>query len=387
VTGWPAGTTGRGRFAALVLQTTRRFLRDDRGFCHLAPFALVSSACEASVLGGVFICYRREDSGGFAGRIYDRLTSSLGRENVFFDVDSIAPGLDFVDALSERVGRCDALIAVIGKTWLSSADADKKRRLDDPNDFVRIEIEAALSRSVRVIPVLVDGAILPRREDLPPSIDKLTRRQGIEISHARFDSDVENLIRALSELEDEVRNRAPAGADSASHETIAKLPDGETIPAKTPGAIASAIPSPTAGGESIHGLLVSTPSSVSTPWRVALPIAGAIVVAAVIAPLLYAKFDSGPVAHPWKPSFDCRLATFKVETMICNNETLSALDNELATMYNVVRKSMTGDDQKKLDNDESIWVVKRNACSDFDCTKQMFDERISELQTIMKSKP
>ena len=73
--------------------------------------------------------------------------------------------------------------------------------------------------------------------------------------------------------------------------------------------------------------------------------------------------------------------------MICNNETLSALDNELATMYNVVRKSMTGDDQKKLDNDESIWVVKRNACSDFDCTTQMFDTRISELQTIMKSKP
>ena len=72
--------------------------------------------------------------------------------------------------------------------------------------------------------------------------------------------------------------------------------------------------------------------------------------------------------------------------MICNNETLSALDNELATMYNVVRKSMTGDDQKKLDNDESIWVVKRNACSDFDCITQMYDARISELQTIMKSK-
>ena len=88
---------------------------------------------------------------------------------------------------------------------------------------------------VRVIPVLVDGAILPKREDLPASIDKLTRRQGIEISHARFDSDVENLIRALSELEEEVRNRAPAGADRASHETIAKPPDGETIPAKSSG--------------------------------------------------------------------------------------------------------------------------------------------------------
>jgi uncharacterized protein YecT (DUF1311 family) len=334
------------------------------------------------VLGGVFICYRREDSGGFAGRIYDRLTGSLGRENVFFDVDSIAPGLDFVDTLSERVGRCDALIAVIGKTWLSSADADKKRRLDDPNDFVRIEIEAALNRGVRVIPVLVDGALLPKREDLPASIDKLTRRQGIEISHARFDSDVENLIRALSELEEEVRHKAPAGADRVTMPQDGGAGDypepKEQVPARPSGA--SAVASP------VYGLLAPAPSSVSTSWRVALPVAGAIVAAAVIAPLLYARFDTGPVAHPWKPSFDCRLATFKVEMMICNNEKLSALDNELATMYTVVRKSMTGDDQKKLDNDESIWVVERNACSDFDCIKQMFDARISELRTIMKSR-
>ena len=76
------------------------------------------------MLGGVFISYRREDSGGFAGRIYDRLRGALGRENVFFDVDSIAPGIDFVDALSTRVGRCDALIAVIGKHWVSTTDAD-----------------------------------------------------------------------------------------------------------------------------------------------------------------------------------------------------------------------------------------------------------------------
>jgi hypothetical protein len=89
------------------------------------------------VTGGVFISYRREDSGGFAGRIYDRLTSRLGRENVFFDVDTIPPGRDFVDVLSERVGKCDALLAVIGKHWVSSADSENRRRLDDPQDFVR----------------------------------------------------------------------------------------------------------------------------------------------------------------------------------------------------------------------------------------------------------
>jgi hypothetical protein len=157
--------------------------------------------------GGVFISYRREDSGGFAGRIYDRLTSRLGRENVFFDVDTIPPGRDFVDVLSERVGKCDALLAVIGKHWVVSADSEKRRRLDDPQDFVRIEIEAALSRNVPVIPVLVDGATMPHPNDLPDSLAKLIRRQAVEVSHARFESDAERLTQALSQLEDEVRQR------------------------------------------------------------------------------------------------------------------------------------------------------------------------------------
>jgi hypothetical protein len=165
------------------------------------------------VLGGVFICYRREDSAGFARLIYDRLTHKLGHESVFFDVDNIPPGLDFVDILSDRVGQCDALIAVIGKNWASSRYLDDQRRLDDPHDFVRIEIEAALARKIRVIPILVDGATMPRPDDLPDSLKKLTRRQGIEISHTRFDSDVERLTRALSLLEEELRQREAAESE------------------------------------------------------------------------------------------------------------------------------------------------------------------------------
>ena len=160
--------------------------------------------------GGVFISYRREDSGGFAGRIYDRLSNKLGRDNVFFDVDAIRPGLDFVDVLSDRVGKCDALVAVIGKHWVSSADSQNQRRLDDPSDFVRVEIEAALQRKVPVIPVLVDGAGMPQPGELPDSLKRLTRRQAIEISHARFDSDAERLTEALSQLEDELLRGAAA---------------------------------------------------------------------------------------------------------------------------------------------------------------------------------
>jgi hypothetical protein len=159
------------------------------------------------VTGGVFISYRREDSGGFAGRIYDRLASRLGRENVFFDVDTIPPGRDFVDVLSERVGKCDALLVVIGKHWVSSADSENHRRLDDPHDFVRVEIEAALSRDVPVIPVLVDGAAMPHPNDLPDGLAKLIRRQAVEVSHARFDSDAERLTQALAQLEEGMRQR------------------------------------------------------------------------------------------------------------------------------------------------------------------------------------
>ena len=170
------------------------------------------------MLGGVYISYRREDSAGFARLIYDRLTRRLERNYVFFDFASIQPGQDFVEVLTNRVRACDALVAIIGKNWISSVDANKRRRLDDPHDFVRIEIEAALKSDIRVIPVLVDGATMPRTDDLPESLKKLTRRNGIEISHTRFDSDVDRLTRALSLLEEERRKREalqvpPAGDD------------------------------------------------------------------------------------------------------------------------------------------------------------------------------
>ena len=148
-------------------------------------------------MAGVFISYRREDLAGFAGRIYDRLVSRLETSQVFFDVDNIEPGLDFVKVLADRVGDCDALVAVIGAEWLASCDEEQNRRLDDPHDFVRIEIEAALQRDIRVIPVLINGARMPRPAELPDTLKGLARRQAIEISHTRFDSDSERLTRAL----------------------------------------------------------------------------------------------------------------------------------------------------------------------------------------------
>jgi uncharacterized protein YecT (DUF1311 family) len=331
------------------------------------------------VLGGVFISYRREDSGGFAGRIYDRLTRSLGEENVFFDVDSIAPGVDFVDTLSDRLGRCDALVAVIGRTWLSITDANSRRRLDDPNDYVRREIGAALERSVRVIPVLVDGATLPKDGDLPEGLAKLIRRQAVEISLTRFDSDVERLIEALSALEEDLHHGASAALDHAS------APKSEKDDGLGPDRVRVA----SAKASSARGLMAAIPSSDVGSWRRAAPIVGAILGAGVIiaVALLYANFPRGPASHPWKPSFDCRLASGKAELMICNNEQLSELDNELSVVYNTIRRSLTGDDQRQFDSAESMWVVERNTCgSDFNCVKTIYDNRIDELKKKLAAK-
>jgi uncharacterized protein YecT (DUF1311 family) len=334
------------------------------------------------VLGGVFISYRREDSGGYAGRIYDRLAGVLGSDNVFFDVDSIAPGVDFVDTLSERVGRCDALIALIGRQWLTIADADKRRRLDDPSDFVRVEIEAALSRKIRVIPVLVDGATLPGSQDLPPSLHELPRRQGIEISLARFDSDVERLIRALADLEEELSRGAGVGSAHAGAQARLSMGDGPA-----PGRAGRA--APVFAASAPLGLMGATPASEALSWRSA-PVVGAILGAGAIvaAALLYVSLHGRPATHPWKPSFDCRLASGKTELMICNNEQLSALDNELSVLYYTIRKSLAGDDQRQFDSAESVWVVERNACgSDFSCIKKAFDDRIAELKAKLSAKP
>jgi hypothetical protein len=145
---------------------------------------------------GVFISYRRQDSAGHAGRLFDRLRARLGDDRVFMDVTGIDAGVDFVHTLEQAVGSCEVLLAIIGPGWLASSNG-KGRRLDDPEDFVRIEIAAALARNVRVIPVLIAGASLPSAQALPDDLALLGRRQAVELRDARWDSDTEDLVASL----------------------------------------------------------------------------------------------------------------------------------------------------------------------------------------------
>ncbi len=150
--------------------------------------------------GGIFISYRREDAAGAAGRLHDHLVARFGRETVFMDVDAIEPGVDFHDVLNQQVGACDVLIAVIGRDWLSIRDEDGKPRIASDDDFVQIEIAAALERDVRVIPVLVEGAVMPRADALPPSLKGLARRNAAEVSHSRFIMDVDRLADVIAKI-------------------------------------------------------------------------------------------------------------------------------------------------------------------------------------------
>jgi hypothetical protein len=147
----------------------------------------------------VFISYRRADSAGYSGRVMDRLDRELGRDLVFMDVDAIPLGTNFSKVLHEEVAKCGVLLAVIGPNWLDARDEHGNRRLDNPNDFVRIEIAAALQRSIPVIPLLLDGARIPKADELPEDLKELALRNGMEIRHASFQDDMNRLIRGLKE--------------------------------------------------------------------------------------------------------------------------------------------------------------------------------------------
>lgn len=145
----------------------------------------------------IFISYRRDDAPGYAGRLYDRLRQEFGRNNVFIDVDALQPGDDFVDAIQEKLAKCDLMLVIIGRRWLSVSDAQGRRRLEETGDYVRLEIQAALDRHVRTVPVLVEQGSMPRAEDLPEPLRALARRQAIELSDTRWDYDVSTLVESL----------------------------------------------------------------------------------------------------------------------------------------------------------------------------------------------
>jgi hypothetical protein len=147
----------------------------------------------------IFMSYRRSDSLDATGRIYDRLVRSYGAENVFRDIDNIPFGLDFREYLDQQLADCDVCLVVIGPRWLSVTEANGTRRLDNPRDHVRLEIETALRRNIRVVPLLVGRAELPAEHELPAPLRPLAFRNGIEIRpDPDFHRDMDRLASGLA---------------------------------------------------------------------------------------------------------------------------------------------------------------------------------------------
>jgi hypothetical protein len=151
-----------------------------------------------SRLPRVFISYRRQDSSASCGRIYDRLIAELGVTNVFRDIDSLAPGDVFAQKIRDCINQCDIFIVLIGKQWLSAVNEEGRRRLDDPADFVRMELLEAAIQGKPVFPTLVEGAQMPSPGGLPPELAFVSHRNAIEITDSHFASDMKRLIDAVA---------------------------------------------------------------------------------------------------------------------------------------------------------------------------------------------
>lgn len=214
------------RGSAVLVKNARKFTINGGlwgpavDFFKLVPTNL-SFTVEYEEMARIFISYRRSDSKWAVGRIYDRLGEVLDKNNLFLDISDIEPGEDYVDKIEKVVGSCDVLLVVIGHDWLNAKDSSGNRRLDDPNDLVRVEVATALARGVRVIPILIDDAEMPVYSEVPEELTSLLRRNAKPVSFPQFHSDIDSLIRVLKKV--------LSGADARTAESI---PDPENKAAR-----------------------------------------------------------------------------------------------------------------------------------------------------------
>ena len=217
-----------GKDAVEVERVARQLASDQREALRQQSNASEKSAAIGASTGEkafhIFISYRREGTGAHAGRLYDSLLagvddqSGFDREQIFMDVDTLRPGVDFRESIRSNVATCDVLLAVIGKRWTTARDQKRQRRLDDPGDYVRIEIEAALERNIPVIPVLVDDAAMPREADLPSALSALAYRHAVQLGHASWRSDIARLLASLKQQEQEAFGQASRSRGTARHD-------------------------------------------------------------------------------------------------------------------------------------------------------------------------
>lgn len=272
-------------------------------------------------MGAVFLSYRRGDSEGQARALSLELERLLGHDSVFMDVDSIGLGYDFRQVLQERLASCSMMMVLIGPGWLAAADASGTRRLDVPTDFVRQEVAAALKRNIPVVPVLLQGARMPSPEQLPEEIADLSYRNGFELGHSTWESDVSEMVRRLGLL----KKRADAPASPVPREAIDPGPSPRPawlVPAVTglavvalgvalfllrgsPPETAATNTSADAATPGASDVLVENTSS-TAPGASSAPLAAgpSVTTAPLSAPSAFGKLAGGGIEFTW-PGDDC----------------------------------------------------------------------------------
>jgi len=275
-------------------------------------------------MSAVFISYRRGDSEGQARALSIELEELLGKDCVFMDVDSIALGRDFRQVLQESLQACDIMLALIGPNWLEAKDAAGNRRLESPGDFVRQEIASALKRNIAVTPVLLQGASMPPPDRLPEDLKDLAFRNGFELSHTRWVSDVKELFKRLG-LMAQTRSFVPAGGTQppvspfdrrfAAAGTGAQRPAAADIGTPTTAGTSAATGTNAGAMSGVGAVSPATPPAVRSR-KLSVPMMGVgAAILVIVAVVAWIRFSGGRPAQPKQPaapvSFDSIVAGVK----------------------------------------------------------------------------
>jgi hypothetical protein len=310
------------------------------------------------VPGKIFISYRRRDDPGGAGRLFDALNEAFDPDRLFLDVDSIEPGQDFVEVIEDRVKKSAVLLAVIGQHWVDASDDRGGRRLDNPQDYVRIEIESALKQSTRVIPVLIGDVKMPAAEVLPESIRKLARHNAVMLRYERFRDDMAHLVGALKHA---------LGDDLA--------PTPPPNPQSQPMAVFAAASLPEASAPPRNFLQARAPLVACAVAFVALALGAAA----------YFHFgDHRPHNAGSQPGWCQDPNLSQAELRVCASSDLLALDKQLDELFDRLIDRSSSAQAQTLRADEGKWLREtRSPCAqDEVCLHRVYQERIIYLRNM-----
>jgi hypothetical protein len=319
--------------------------------------------------GKIFISYRRRDDPGGAGRLFDALNEAFEPGRLFLDVDSIEPGQDFVEVIEDRVAQSAILLAVIGQHWVDVTDDRGNRRLDNAQDYVRIEIESALKQKTRVIPVLIGDAKMPAAEVLPESIRKLARHNAVMLRYERFHDDIANLVGAL---------KRAMGDDLA--------PTPPPNPQSTPMALFAAVPPQPAASAAVNSFFHAKASLLACALAA---VAVALAAGAYFefgGPDVPAEATPASIGSTVQPGW-CQDPNLKPEELrVCATPGLLVLDKQLGELFDGLKRRLPSEQVQTLSADEGKWLREtRGPCGqDDDCLYKVYRERIAYLNSLPK---